>query len=145
MQILKKYKIDNETREKTIERIAAFLMDEKAVSFAYIYGSFLEDSGFNDIDLAVFVDEAMVSHEKVLDYQLDLSVNLERVLMSFPVDVRALNIAPLSFRFSVITKGDLAFSRDERERVSFEVMTRSLYFDFKPHAEFFYQKIALGA
>lgn len=145
MQILKKHKFDGKTRRETIARIAAFLKGEKAVSFAYIYGSFIEDSGFNDIDLAVFVDEAIVNHEKMLDCQLDLSVNLEREFMSYPVDVRALNIAPLSFRFSVITKGELAFSRNERERVSFEVMTRSLYFDFKPHAEFFYQKIALGA
>lgn len=144
MQVLKRYIIGDEERKSIIQDISDFLENEGAVSFAYIYGSFIEEDGFNDLDIAVYIDESVIKKESLFDCQLDMGVRLESELNSYPVDCRILNIAPLSFRFSVVTKGELIFSRDEKERVSFEVITRSLYFDFKHHADFFYQKIALG-
>ena len=144
MQVLKRYIISDEECKSIIQNISAFLENEDAVSFAYIYGSFIEEDGFNDIDIAVYIDESVIKKESLFDCQLDMGVRFESELNSYPVDCRILNIAPLSFRFSVVTKGELIFSRDEKERVSFEVITRSLYFDFKHHADFFYQKIALG-
>ena len=144
MQVLKKHIISDEERKSIVQNISAFLENESAVSFAYIYGSFIEDDGFNDIDIAMYIDESIIKKESLFDCQLDMGVKLENKLNSYPVDCRILNIAPLSFRFSVVTKGELIFSRDEKERVSFEVITRSLYFDFKHHTDFFYQKIALG-
>ena len=145
MQAFKRYKISPEERIEVIEKITVFLEKEEVVLFAYIYGSFCEEDGFNDIDVAVYVDETTVKKEAFFDYQLGLAVRLERELKRYPVDCRALNIAPLSFRFSVITRGDLLYSNNEKERVSFEVMTRSLYLDFKPHAQFYYENLVLGA
>ncbi len=141
MRVLKRYSLDREERIEIARNTAAFLTKAGTVSFAYIYGSFSKEEGFNDIDLAVYIDESKVSN--VFDAQLELGISLEREI-GYPVDCRAFNLAPLSFRFSIITFGDLIFSRDEGRRVSFETMTRSRYFDFKPHADFYYEKIALG-
>ncbi|MBI5195540.1 MAG: nucleotidyltransferase domain-containing protein [Nitrospirae bacterium] len=144
MQAAKKYIVNKETRYELIERIAGYFRKDEEVSFAYIYGSFNESGEFNDIDVAVYLEESFAVKENTIDCQLELGVNLERELKGYTVDCRVLNTAPLSFRFSVITSGDLIYSKDEAKRVSFEVMTRNLYFDFKPHADFYYQKIALG-
>ena len=145
MHAFKRYKINPEERIEAIGKITASLENEEVVLFAYIYGSFCEEDGFNDIDVAVYVDETAIKKEAFFDYQLGLAVRLERELKRYTVDCRALNIAPLSFRFSVITRGDLLYSKNEKERVSFEVMTRSLYLDFKPHAQFYYENLVLGA
>lgn len=143
MQAAKRYMISDSERRDTISRINACLKKAGRVSFGYVFGSFIDREGFNDIDVGVYFDETAVKTETIFDYQLELGVEIEREIGQYSIDCRALNIAPLSFRFSAITQGELVFSRDEEARICFEVMTRSLYFDFKPHAEFFYQKIAL--
>jgi len=145
MQAFKRFKLTPEERATVINDIAAFLDKEEAILFAYVYGSFCEEDGFNDIDVAVYVNETAIVKDASLDYQLGLAVRLERELKQFPIDIRILNNAPLSFRFSVITHGDIIYSKDEKARVSFEAMTRSLYFDFKPHAQFYYQHLIAGA
>lgn len=145
MQAIKRYKLNPEERGTVLRGITTFLDNEKAILFAYVYGSFCGEDGFNDIDVAVYVNETAITKDDRLDYQLGLAVRLERELMQYPIDGRILNNAPLSFRFSVITHGDLIYAKDEKARVSFEAMTRSLYFDFKPHAQFYYQHMVAGA
>ncbi|MBI5235586.1 MAG: nucleotidyltransferase domain-containing protein [Deltaproteobacteria bacterium] len=144
MRAFKKTVISRKERTEVIEDIRASLEKDEASLFAYIYGSFCGEQGFNDIDVAVFADETIIKKETILDYQLGLAVRLERALNRYPVDVRVLNVAPLSFKFSVITNGVAIYSKDEKDRVSFEVMTRSLYFDFKPHARFYYRNMIAG-
>lgn len=145
MQSFKRFTLNPEERATIISDISAFLGKEEAILFAYVYGSFCGEDGFNDIDVAVYVDETAITKDDRLDYQLGLAVRLERELKQYPIDSRILNNAPLSFRFSVITHGDLIYAKDESARVSFEAMTRSLYFDFKPHAQFYYQQMVAGA
>lgn len=96
MQVLKKYKVTAQERIQAIEGILSFLEKEEIVSFAYIYGSFYSEDGFNDIDVAVYLNEAAVKGIDMFDFQLDLGVRLERDLNTYPIDCRALNIAPLT-------------------------------------------------
>lgn len=144
MQAFKRFILNPEERATVLRDIEAFLGNEEAILFAYVYGSFCVEDGFNDIDVAVYVNETAITKDNRLDYQLGLAVRLERELKQYPIDIRILNNAPLSFRFSVITHGDLIYAKDEKARVSFEAMTRSLYFDFKPHAQFYYQHLVAG-
>ncbi|WP_456454066.1 nucleotidyltransferase domain-containing protein, partial [Thermococcus sp.] len=85
----------------------------------YLHGSFLSGP-FRDIDIAVYTDG-----ERDVFYELELEERL-----GFPVDVRVLNNAPISFRFKVL-KGELLFSRDEEKRCDFESRTMGDYHDFK--------------
>jgi len=59
----------------------------------------------------IFVDEKRGSRREALDYEIELSLELEKELR-LPVDVKLLNYAPLRFRYKV-TKGEAVFSRDE--------------------------------
>ncbi len=144
MQAFKRYTLSPEERGTVMRGITAYIDKEEAILFAYVYGSFCGEDGFNDIDVAVYVNETVLTKDDHLNYQLGLAVRLERERKQYPIDIRILNNAPLSFRFSVITHGDLVCARDEKARVSFEAMTRSLYFDFKPHAQFYYQHMIAG-
>jgi predicted nucleotidyltransferase len=67
--------------------------------------------------------------EAKLEYELQLEAKLIRAIGGI-VDIRILNGAPLSFRYHVIKKGIPLIIRDENERVEFQEVTLSRYFDF---------------
>ncbi|GCC11512.1 hypothetical protein IPdc08_01567 [archaeon] len=110
--------------------IHSLLAIEKEVVFAYLYGSFLSAAWFRDIDIAVFVDEKKIDRKDVIDYEISLSLELEKEL-HLPMDVKVLNYAPLSFRYEV-TKGEVIFSRNEEVRFTFLELTWHRYLDFAP-------------
>lgn len=120
-----KLKLSRKEKEKIKENLKDIILKKEEVVFAYLHGSFLESS-FNDIDLAFYVK----NREDVLDYEINVSVEIERQI-KFPVDVKVLNHAPLSFKYEV-TKGELLFSRDEETRTSFVERAWHEYLDFKP-------------
>lgn len=114
-----------------LEKLVPFLNEEPAVLFAYLHGSFLEERGFHDIDIAIYVDPELVPREKALDYEISLSASLDH-LIGLPCDVKVLNYAPLGFAYYV-TKGRVLISRDEELRYNFVERTWLQYLDFEPH------------
>lgn len=145
MRLPKKFKsLEDECREEVFKTLRRVLRKEKPILFAYIHGSFLESDGFNDIDVAAYVDERRFRDDySLFHYELRLATNLDRALNGFPVDVRLLNRMPPSFRYGVVHQGLLLFSRNEVRRIDFECRTRKLFWDFIPHIEFFYRKKVL--
>ncbi|MCD6384158.1 nucleotidyltransferase domain-containing protein [Candidatus Sumerlaeota bacterium] len=126
-------------KEKAVATLRELISHRDEVIFAYLHGSFLSGEGFNDIDIAVFVDESHVPREKVLDYEFDLARQLQEVI-KFPVDVRILNYAPLGFRYYA-TSEQVLFSRDEERRCEFLCRTWSAYFDFLPVSELYFKEL----
>jgi predicted nucleotidyltransferase len=124
------HKTGREERLKTLETIKTVLQREPSIVFAFLHGSFLFEPSFRDIDVGVFLGaENALPH---LDLELDLSQRLEDALDSkFPVEVKIVNQAPLSFRFSVI-KGKLLFARNDDILVDFMTTTARQYLDFAP-------------
>ncbi|GAB6101043.1 nucleotidyltransferase domain-containing protein [Thermococcus atlanticus] len=113
------YSIGEHEKGRIKRLIKEFLMGREEVLFAYLHGSFLSGP-FRDIDIAVYTDG-----ERDVFYELELEERL-----GFPVDVRVLNNAPISFIFKV-PKGELLFSRDEEKRCDFESRTMGDYHDFQ--------------
>lgn len=113
------------------------LAAQPRVVFAYVYGFFLEDRPFHDIDVAVYLDP-MDKSEMGL-FALDLASNLEksvgqisdRPAVYLPVDVRVLNQAPLGFCYHVF-RGKSLFSRDDTVRTQWVERVVSRYLDIKP-------------
>lgn len=144
MQLIKTKKLNKEEKQSILLRIKKLLEEDTNVVLAYLYGSFLKDEGFNDIDVAVYLnDEHFKTEDEIFKYELNLSAKVTLNLEKFEVDIKALNIAPLSFKFKVITSGNLLFTKDRAKLVDFETKTRDFYFDFLPYSKFFYKKIVL--
>ena len=116
---------------KVLERA---LEKEQGLCAVYVHGSFIKGGPFHDIDLALYYHPTPKFNP--LDKELDLEVALEEGLIKagfrIPVDVRIINKAPLSFRYNVIKEGQLLLVRDDNQRVDFEVLTLTKYFDFAP-------------
>ena len=134
------YTIGKEQKDEIRVMIVDVLKERQDIIFAYLYGSFL-GSSFRDIDIAVYVEE-IKRKRGILGFELVLERELEE-LISFPIDVRILNYAPLSFKFKVIKEGILLFSRDEEVRSDFECLTFVEHHDFLFHRET-YRREALG-
>jgi predicted nucleotidyltransferase len=122
------HRINREERERIEQCLAAELAGDRSVTFAYLYGSFVESQPFHDIDVGVYLEN--VQADRVTATALDLAQRLsDRAQM--PVDVRILNFAPVSFLYHVL-RGQLVFCRDDA--VLAEVMERTVsrYLDIAP-------------
>jgi uncharacterized protein len=100
-------------RDEMISRLRRFLESFQAISFAYVFGSFITGMPFRDIDVAVYYDEGRVPRERLtaaVDALADEASHSLRELF----DVVALNLAPAHFALQVFKDGILLFVRDER-------------------------------
>lgn len=126
-------------KQKIIRKLQDLLAEEENFIFAYLHGTFLSENEFNDVDIALYLDEKTVKKINPIDFEISYSLRLEKCL-NVPVDVRILNCAPLSFRYQV-TRGYLLLSRDELIKEEFLCRTWSEYFDFKPVSKIYLKEI----
>jgi predicted nucleotidyltransferase len=124
---MNKHKITPEEKSSLIEEIALRLKKKNDVLFAYIFGSFAQSDLFSDIDIAIFTDEK--SSKESLDYEFHLEEEI-RSCIKFPVDIRRINSAPLSFAYRVIKEGILVVDKDPSKRTAFEGLVFKKYLDF---------------
>jgi hypothetical protein len=145
MKVLSRKKLDQQEKDLLISQLRQVLAGKEPVLFAYLYGSFLGEGFFQDIDVAVYFDSrALKDSSDMFNYSLALSAECDMVTTGVTFDLRPLNLAPLPFRFDVVTQGRVLYTRDEELRVDFEARTRSLYFDFLPHLRLYFRSIVLG-
>lgn len=124
---MKKNQISKKEKEIIIKGIASRLKKRKNIIFSYIFGSFVQDGKFSDIDIGVLCTEE-ISREP-FNFEFDLEEEIKSYT-KFPVDVRILNHAPLSFVYHVIKEGILVTEKDIGKRTDFEGMIFKKYLDF---------------
>lgn len=132
--------LSKEEFQAVITAVRRLLEAHAGISFAYLHGSFSSGHGFRDIDVAAYLDHFPASP---LGQELQLEAEFMQAAVGYPVDVRILNCAPLSFRYNVIKDGLLLFARDDDKRADFVEFTLSSYFDFAPY-RMLYLKETLG-
>ena len=105
------------------------------VDAAYVYGSVARGTvtPFSDVDVALLLTTPLPPYER-LKLELTIQGEIEAASGLSPVDVRAINQAPLLVRGRIVQEGVLLYERDRVRRVAFEVATRKRYFDFAPAA-----------
>jgi uncharacterized protein len=110
------------------------------IRFAVLYGSALDGGRFRDVDVAVYVDRALVPPAEDLDYAFTLAAELQR-LLPYPVDVRVVNEAALPFRYNV-SRGVAVVAPDKEAWALFRERTWDEFFDFEPVARQYLREMA---
>lgn len=114
-------------RVRLTRALQRVLSMEPGIVFAYLHGSFAMGAPFHDVDVAILAGDASAG---VSSRMLDLADRLSQHT-GYPVDVRALNGAPIAFQFRVL-QGTLLVSRnDERLADMIERVGRQ-YLDQEP-------------
>ncbi len=126
-----KKQVNEDKKAELIALIKETLMNEH-ILFAYVFGSFITEQMFNDIDIAVFVDLQKISPRTLLEYEIELEQKLSKNIKGYKLEIKTLNNAPVSFKYQVIKNGLPILVKDEDSMVDFETLTFSMYFDFEP-------------
>ncbi|GCE13286.1 type VII toxin-antitoxin system HepT family RNase toxin [Tengunoibacter tsumagoiensis] len=120
------------------------LFTQSPVNAAYLAGSLSNRTSFghlSDIDVAILMMD-QIKAEQFLDYQLYFLSELAKRLESDMIDVVILNQASLLLKLQVIKYGQILFSRNEKQRVSFETKAVMDYLDFKKFDEIQHQALS---
>lgn len=128
------WKISPKEKVKIRDIVRAEVAKSPEVVFAYLFGSFVEDRPFHDVDVGIYVTDGVDVWEIAFDLAESIEKALQEIGYNIPVDVRVLNEAPVGFRYYVY-RGELLFTRDE-DLLSREVLyTGMRYLDMKPLLE----------
>lgn len=110
------------------------------VKIAYLFGSRAKDraTGGSDFDIGILFED---DGSDLLDKSLRLGSELQKF---FPaeVDARLLNNAPSLFRYEVISANLPLYSKDEDERIDFEVRTAKEYIDDRHTRNIYFEAVA---
>lgn len=122
-----KYNISRTEKDKISNQLARFISRElDGVVAAYLFGSFIGNDQFSDIDLGLLLKNEVLG---VLAFELALETRLEG-LFEYSFDVRVLNHAPNSFAQNVIRTGKVIIDKDPNLRTGYEGNVLKQYFDF---------------
>jgi hypothetical protein len=131
----KLYRLIPAQKEEVVETIKKVLSTRSEVKFAFLFGSFYDESiekedrlPFHDIDVGIFLQG--ITKKQSVYYALELADQLS-CLIHIQVDVRVLNFAPITFLFHVI-QGRLIDDKDEDARCAFMEWVVRHYLDMKP-------------
>jgi uncharacterized protein len=102
----------------------------------YLFGSVGRGDARADSDVDVAVLYEKEPPATLEGMPLDLEGELER-LLGLPVDVIALNRAPVDLVHRVLRDGVLILDADREARIRFEVRSRNEYFDLLPTLELY--------
>jgi hypothetical protein len=129
-----------EERDHLIARLKELLHGRTEVLLALLHGSFLTGGEFRDVDLALYLGPE-IRGETFRGYELEEGVRWSAEV-GFPIDVRVLNDAPLTFRYHAL-KGTVLLARDEDFVDELRARTWDEYCDFAPFARRYLQE-AIG-
>lgn len=125
-----------EINKKNIKKlIKEYLAKDTSLVFAYLFGSFVDEDKFKDIDLALY------SNKDILQ-TIEISVELEKIT-NISFDVIDIKKAPDHLIHS-ISKGEVIIDNDEYLRIDIITAAWSRYFDFRYYRERFLKDISFS-
>lgn len=124
----RQFRAGPDERERIERTLVSVLESEPDLEFAWLHGSFLVADKFRDIDIGVHLSAPV---EVRSQRGLELSVRLDQEI-GFPIDVRVLNDAPVTFLFHVFREGRLLLSRNDERLADLMERTVREYLDAAP-------------
>ena len=115
-------------KDKIIKKIKNLVQNQDEIIFAYIFGSFIEEENFHDIDIAIYLNENKTSAKSTF-YEIELSNQIESIT-SIPIDIIRLNSAldAIVYRAS---KGLLIKNTNDNLRVNYITTCWKKYWDYQ--------------
>ena len=115
-------------QKEVLEALRKIFKGEENISVAYLFGSQAKklNTKISDIDIAILLSE---TPKNLFEYYLYMVNKLSRIVGD-NLDLIILNIAPPMLKHQVIKYGKIVYTRNEKERITFEARAESEYLDF---------------
>ena len=127
-------------KKEVMNKIGKIISEVDYVSAAYVFGSYVHNDDFNDIDVALLISREPDPYKR-FKFEMMVARELERQIKPrFEFDVKILNHSPIEFQYEVLKKGKAVFLRDRTENAEYESKTISNYLDFQTTAEYLNKK-----
>jgi len=127
-------------KKEVMDEIGKIVSEFDYVSAAYVFGSYVHNDDFDDIDVALLISREPDPYKR-FKFEMMVARELERrIKPRFEFDVKILNHSPIEFQYEVLKKGKAVFLRDRIENVEYESKTISNYLDFQTTAEYLNKK-----
>jgi len=122
-------------RAEIFDILKKVMEKDKEVLFAYLYGSYAQDTAHfeSDIDVAVYLKSSDI--KEYIKKEEELTIELVTKIHRDRIDLRILNVLPLLLQYNILKDGILIFVRDDRERVDFETKVMNRFFELKPYID----------
>ena len=124
-RFFKKQYISLQKKNSIIKNIIDYFSKRDDVVFAYIYGSFVLEKYFRDIDIGLYTKKTV----KEVYLESDISYDLFSIT-DYQVDVKIINGAPVNFQMTLLQKGILLFCNDENKRTDFIENVSKRYIEY---------------
>lgn len=115
-------------KEKIKKKIEKMIQEREEIIFAYLFGSFIDEEKFNDVDIGIYINENSVKTNNSF-YEIELANQLEEIL-NIPVDIINLNSTSESVVYRA-TQGQLIKNTDDNFRINFITTSWKKYWDYK--------------
>jgi len=131
------FSLPSKKRKEIIKKIKEILQNKEEILFAYIYGSFLGDPVFRDIDVGIYLKPEHFTKEKgSYKYTFKIAGTIEEKIGRAPiVDLKVLNEAPFYFLNNIFSRGELLFNKNEEFLGDLIEDISSRYLQYRPLAE----------
>ena len=126
------FTLEEESKQLIKESLTRILAGREEILFAYLFGSFVHDPGFHDLDVGIYLREdafPFPGPRGAFDLEIAAGLDLEKNL-GYPVDVKVLNQAPVALCHAA-TNGTVLFSRDEAQRLRWVDTPWDRYLDMR--------------
>jgi len=119
----KAYKISEKEKGKLISIISKVLKADQKVIFAYLFGSFVSNDVFNDIDIFIFFPESenyflYLSNLREELYDAMIKAGINRYSID-DFDLKAINDAPYDFAMDILCNGMLIIDKEPDIRMDY--------------------------
>lgn len=130
------YHLRDSDKMDIIKKCKDILMEYEDIIFAYIFGSYAQNSirENSDIDIAIYLKKNI----DIYTY-IEIKMNLSEVLKR-EVDLVILNNAPPLLKYEIYKNNILIFSRDKTLESKYKVKTLFEYNDVKRYLNLSYDK-----
>jgi len=111
-----------------------YLQKHPEIEVAYIFGSLAQGktNALSDIDIAIITDSQQINNKTYrYGYKAEILTDLIKLLKTNNIDLVILNKANTLLKHRVLHHGILIYSKNERERINFQIDTINKYNDFK--------------
>ncbi|HRR96805.1 MAG TPA: nucleotidyltransferase domain-containing protein [Candidatus Ratteibacteria bacterium] len=117
---------------KTI--LKEYFQKHPEIEVAYVFGSVAQekDNVLSDIDIGIIIDKGQINEQSYrYGYKAEILTDLIKLLKTNNIDLVILNDANTLLKHRVLYFGKVIYSKNEKNRIQFQVNTINKYADFR--------------